>query len=140
MLHPTSDIVCVSGGFDPLHGGHLSLFREAATHGKLIVILNSDAWLTRKKGFHMMVWEERADLIRELKCVHDVITVDDADGTVCEALTRLRPRYFANGGDRKPLNTPEIECCNALGISMLWNIGGEKSNSSSELARRAITG
>ena len=124
----TSPIICVSGGFDPLHGGHLAMFREAATHGKLVVILNSDEWLTRKKNFHMMAWDERAELLRELKCVHDVVAVDDADGTVCEALARLRPHYFANGGDRTPGNTPEIELCLQLGIQMLWNIGGEKDS------------
>jgi len=133
----TTPIICVSGGFDPLHGGHLAMFRAAAKHGKLVVILNSDAWLERKKGFHMMGWNERADLIRELKCVHDVVAVDDHDNTVCEALARLKPDYFANGGDRKPGNTPEIELCLKLGIHLLWNIGGEKTNSSSEMAKRA---
>lgn len=131
------DIICVSGGFDPLHGGHLSMFRAAAEKGQLVVILNSDEWLIRKKGFHFLPWEERAGIIRELGCVHDVSRVDDSDDTVCEALTRLKPRWFANGGDRKANNTPEFKVCAEHGIEMLWDIGGDKTNSSSEIARRA---
>jgi len=128
--------ICVSGGFDPLHLGHLEMFREAATHGRLIVILNSDAWLFRKKGFVFLPWKERAAIISELRMVSEVAAVDDADGTVCEALRRLRPTYFANGGDRTSGNTPERALCEELSMEMLWNIGGGKINSSSEIARR----
>lgn len=129
--------VCVSGGFDPLHAGHLELFREAGAYGELIVILNSDRWLLRKKGFVFLPWEQRADIIGELACVAHVAYVDDADGTVCEALSRLKPAAFANGGDRRPGNTPERELCRRLGIELLWNIGGGKSGSSSDIARRS---
>ena len=93
--------ICVSGGFDPLHTGHLDMFREAATHGRLTVIINSDAWLLRKKGFVFQPWQQRAAIIGELRCVAEVAHVDDADNTVCEALARLKPDFFANGGDRK---------------------------------------
>ena len=130
------DIICVSGGFDPLHSGHLAMFRQASTYGALTVIINSDEWLVRKKGFVFLPWEQRAAIIGDLRCVSQVSTVDDADGTVCEALARLKPRYFANGGDRKPGNTPELELCQKLGIEMLWNTGGEKTDSSSAIARR----
>jgi D-beta-D-heptose 7-phosphate kinase/D-beta-D-heptose 1-phosphate adenosyltransferase len=131
-------IICVSGGFDPLHGGHLALFREAAAWGNLTVILNSDEWLIRKKGFHFLPWVERSEIIHGLSCVSHVAAVDDSGDTVCEALRRIKPRYFANGGDRKPGNTPEMEVCNELGIEMLWSIGGNnKANSSSDIARRA---
>jgi cytidyltransferase-like protein len=130
------DIICVSGGFDPLHGGHLEMFREAAVYGPLSVILNSNDWLLRKKGFCFLPWEQRAAIIGELKCVAKVSHVDDSDNTVCEALMRLTPKYFANGGDRTPTNTPEMNVCTQLGITMLWNIGGGKSSSSSAIARR----
>lgn len=130
------DIACVSGGFDPLHSGHLMMFREAAKKTKLIVILNSDAWLIRKKGFVFLPWEQRADIIQSLKMVHEVVQVDDTDGTVCEAIERLRPKYFMNGGDRKPDNTPERQLCTELGIECLWNIGGQKTESSSEITKR----
>lgn len=132
-----SGIVCVSGGFDPLHIGHLEMFREAATHGKLVVILNSDAWLLRKKGFAFMPWQDRAAIIGDLKYVHEVVAVDDADGTVCEALSRLKPAMFANGGDRSANTTPEVSLCAALGIELLWNVGGGKRASSSELINKA---
>jgi D-beta-D-heptose 7-phosphate kinase/D-beta-D-heptose 1-phosphate adenosyltransferase len=129
--------VCVSGGFDPLHIGHLEMFRDAAQHGALTVILNSDAWLMRKKGFVFLPFAQRAAIIGDLRYVAHVAQVDDADNTVCEALTRLKPRFFANGGDRKPGNTPEMDLCNQHGIGLLWNIGGGKSDSSSDIARKA---
>ena len=129
--------ICVSGGFDPLHSGHLEMFREAAKIGELTVILNSDAWLLRKKGFMFLPWVERAAIISDLRSVADVAAVDDADNSVCEALRRLRPKYFANGGDRKNDNTPEVKLCKELGIERVWDIGGGKTNSSSDIARRA---
>lgn len=129
--------ICVSGGFDPMHLGHLEMFRDAARHGDLTVIINSDAWLLRKKGFVFLPWEQRAAIIGDLRMVAAVATVDDADNTVCEALRRIRPRYFANGGDRKNDNTPEVKLCQELGIEMVWDIGGGKVNSSSDIARRA---
>src|SRR3954468_7635680 len=110
------DMVCVSGGFDPLHGGHLEMFRDAAKHGSLCVVINSDPWLIRKKGFTFLSYEQRAAIISDLRYVARVSPVDDSDGTVCEALRRLKPRYFANGGDRKQTNTPEIAVCEELGI------------------------
>jgi len=131
------DIVCVSGGFDPLHTGHLEMYKDAARFGPLVVILNSDAWLLRKKGFCFLPWDQRAAIIRDLRYVTDVVAVDDSDDTVCEALRRIRPRAFANGGDRKQDSTPEVAVCETLGIELLWNIGGGKSDSSSEIARRA---
>ena len=133
----TSPLICVSGGCDPLHIGHLDMFREAAQHGELVVILNSDAWLLRKKGFIFLPWEQRAAIISDLRYVSKVESVNDDDGTVCEALRRIRPHYFANGGDRKHDNTPEGAVCAELGIEMLWNIGGGKANSSSDIAKRA---
>ena len=127
------DTVCVSGGFDPLHIGHLRLMKEAAEYGNLIVIVNSDDWLMRKKGYIFMPFDERCEILQGLGCVGETSFVDDADGTVCEALKRLRPTYFANGGDRKNTNTPEMALCQELGIELLWQIGGFKIQSSSEL-------
>ena len=72
-----------------------------------------------------------------IKGVRMVTQVDDSDETVCEALRRMRPDAFANGGDRKATNTPEMEVCNELGIELLWNIGGEKTQSSSALVQKA---
>lgn len=125
--------VCVSGGFDPVHVGHLRLMQEAAKYGRLIVIVNSDEWLMRKKGYVFMPFAERCELLEGFACVCKTIGVNDSDESVCEALTRLKPDYFANGGDRKNSNTPEVALCEQLGIDLLWNVGGGKIQSSSEL-------
>ena len=125
--------VVVSGGFDPVHIGHVRMFNEASMHGPLVVVLNSDEWLMRKKGYVFMSFEERAEIIRSFRNVYDVVAVDDTDDTVCEAIQRLKPKYFANGGDRTNNNTPEMKLCKKLNIKLLWNVGGGKIQSSSEL-------
>ena len=130
------ETVAVSGGMDPIHFGHVRMIQEAAQFGEVIVILNSDEWLMRKKGFVFMPWEERAEIIESIKGVRKVVRVDDSDGSVCEALRREKPTYFANGGDRTNKNTPEMEVCTDLGISMLWGLGGGKIQSSSDLVAR----
>jgi cytidyltransferase-like protein len=130
--------IAVSGGFDPLHFGHLRMFQDAAKAGDVIIILNSDEWLRRKKGYVFMPYAQRAEILYAIKGVMDVVNVDDSDGTVCEALRRLRPDYFANGGDRTEENTPELKLCCDLGIKTLFNIGGEKVASSSELVTEAM--
>ena len=127
----------VSGGFDPVHIGHIRMIRDAAQHGGVIVVANSDAWLFRKKGFVFMEWEKRKELLEAIKGVVRVEWVDDSDETVCEALRRIKPTYFANGGDRKSDNVPEVAVCNELGIEMIWNVGGGKIDSSSQLVDRA---
>jgi cytidyltransferase-like protein len=129
--------ICVSGGFDPVHVGHLRMMEEASEHGEVIAIVNSDEWLMRKKGYIFMPFEERCEIIEGFGCVTSTSHVDDADNTVCEALKRLKPAYFANGGDRKTDNTPEMEVCDALDIKLLWNVGGGKIQSSSTLVNDA---
>ena len=126
--------VMVSGGFDPIHVGHVRMIQEASRHSEgLYVVLNSDDWLLRKKGYIFMPFEERAEIINAIEGVTAVFPVDDSDNTVCEALRRVKPDYFANGGDRTNENTPEMQVCEELGIEMIWNIGGGKIQSSSEL-------
>ena len=115
--------VMVSGGFDPIHGGHVQMIRDAAQYGNVIVVANSDDWLMRKKGYVFMSFEERAKILKEIKGVILVSAVDDSDNTVCEAIRMLRPDYFANGGDRGKTNTPEQNVCEQLGVEMLWGIG-----------------
>ena len=87
----------------------------------------------RKKGYIFMPWEERAEIIRAIKGVSRVERVDDSDDSVCEAIERCRPDAFANGGDRKGNNTPEVALCDNLGIDLIWNVGGGKIQSSSDL-------
>lgn len=125
--------IMVSGGFDPIHIGHVRMILEASEHGDVIVIANSDDWLMRKKGYIFMPWEERAEIIRAIKGVSRVERVDDSDDSVCEAIERCRPDAFANGGDRKGNNTPEVALCDNLGIDLIWNVGGGKIQSSSDL-------
>ena len=130
--------VMVSGGFDPVHVGHIRLILEAAKFGDVIVIANSDKWLFRKKGFVFMTFEQRKEILDAIKGVILVDAVDDKDGTVCEAIRTHKPTYFANGGDRRRANTPEVNLCQELGVEMLWGVGGDKkSESSSDLVKKA---
>lgn len=129
----------ISGGFDPIHTGHIRMIQTAAKHGRVIAVLNSDEWLVRKKGFYFMSWKERAEIVLSIKGVVAVEKVNDADNTVCEALERLKPDYFANGGDRGMNNTPEQDVCKKLGIQLMWGVGGAyKANSSSDLISRIL--
>ena len=110
--------VMVSGGFDPVHAGHIRMIRDAANFGDVIVVANSDDWLFRKKGFVFMTFEQRAEILNAIKGVILVDSVNDSDGTVCEAIRRLKPNFFANGGDRGRTNTPEVDVCNELNIEL----------------------
>ena len=127
--------ICVSGGFDPIHVGHVRLIQAASKHGDVFVILNSDEWLMRKKGYMFMTFDERKEIIQSMSAVHDVLEVNDDDGSVCEALERVRPHFFGNGGDRLSDNVPEVALCKELGIKMIFNLGGEKVQSSSDLVQ-----
>ena len=127
-------LIAVSGGFDPVHIGHIRMIQDASRYGDVMVIINSDDWLQRKKGYVFMPWEQRAEIMGNIKGVSLVTAVDDIDGTVCDALRRHKPDAFANGGDRKDKNTPEMDVCEKLGIQMMWGIGGsDKPQSSSWL-------
>jgi cytidyltransferase-like protein len=129
--------IVVSGGFDPIHVGHVRMIKAAAELGNVIVVANSDKWLMRKKGYIFMPWDERSEIIRSIVGVEDVVEVDDSDGTVCEALRNLKPDMFGNGGDRTNKNTPEKKLCEELGIEMVWGLGGSKIQSSSDLVKDA---
>jgi len=118
--------VMVSGGFDPVHVGHIRMITAAAKYGDVIIVANSDNWLFREKGFVFMSFEQRKEILNAIKGVILVDSVDDDDGTVCTAILRLRPTYFANGGDRSYANTPEVELCNDLNVELLWGIGGSE--------------
>lgn len=138
MMNDNATIM-VSGGFDPLHVGHVRMIVSAARKGRVIVVLNSDDWLMRKKGYVFMPWEERAEILRAISGVSRVVAVDDSDGTVIEAIRRERPTFFANGGDRTKKNVPEQDICNELGVQMIWGMGGEtKPQSSSWLVNKAM--
>ena len=130
-------IVAVSGGFDPIHIGHVRMIREAAEMGDVIVIANSDSWLMRKKGYVFMPYDERQEILYAIKGVVDVVEANDKDGTVCYTLKKIKPDIFANGGDRKEGNVPEYDVCNDLNIKMCFGVGGnDKPQSSSWLVNK----
>lgn len=132
-------ISVVSGGFDPIHSGHVRMIREAAMYGEeLVVLVNTDDWLLRKKGYVSMCLEERMEIIRAIDGVTRVVAAKDDDGTVCESLRDLassNPDYrfvFCNGGDRGRENTPEMMALEEIKGVSVFGIGGvDKRNSSS---------
>ena len=136
--------VAVSGGFDPVHVGHIEMMKEARALGdKLIVIVNNDNWLKKKKGFAFMNEQERKAIIEAIRYVDEVMLTshpeNPADMSVCAELEALKPTIFANGGDRKPDGdpVPEVGLCAKLGIEMVYNVGKSgKIQSSSELVKR----
>lgn len=134
-------VVAVSGGWDPIHIGHIRLFKEAKKLGdQLVVIINNDNWLMKKKGYVFMPQKERKELIEALEVVNKVILTshppNPKDMSVAKELRKLRPNIFANGGDRprKTLPVKEIAACRAIGCKMVYGIGrGGKVQSSSWL-------
>ena len=151
-------IIVLSGGFDPVHKGHLRMFREASNLGHQVIVgLNSDDWLTRKKGKPFMNFEERKEILEGFRYVNQVLPFDDSDDTASDLIRRVHTIYdseshdhnyadldhqgmidyykiyFANGGDRTSKNVPEMSVCKELDVTMLWGIGGGKIQSSSWL-------
>lgn len=135
-------LVMVSGGFDPIHHGHVRYFKAAKALGdKLVVVINNDHWIRLKKGHGFMKARDRAEIIRGFRDVDRVVISFHKKGTsdmsVCEELKKIRPDIFANGGDRFASNIPEFKICKELGIQMAFNIGhGGKVRSSSDLLNK----
>ena len=134
-------IVVVSGGFDPIHSGHIEYFKAARSFGDmLIVAINSDQWLINKKGKFFMPFEERSNIINNLKVVDQVIDFEDDEfGSCALGLEKVKSLYpdceivFCNGGDRKEDNIPEMKVQN---ITFEFGVGGNnKMNSSSEILK-----
>ena len=134
-------VVCVSGGFDPIRKGHLSHLREAKKLGdRLVVILNPDSDLIRKKGYCFQTYEEREAIISDLRYVDSVIRAIDGDGTVAKTLELIRPSIFAKGGDRTPDNivSNEVDVCRKINCKIVYGIGEPKTDSSQEVVRRLV--
>lgn len=129
-------IVICTGGCDPIHKGHIEYFKAAKKLGDMLIVgLNSDEWLTRKRGNFFMNWENRASIIRELQVVDTVIDFDDSDDSARRAIQKVKEQYplddiiFVNGGDRTQYNIPEMTEEN---VEFVFGVGGEdKLNSSS---------
>jgi D-beta-D-heptose 7-phosphate kinase/D-beta-D-heptose 1-phosphate adenosyltransferase len=135
-------VVAVSGGFDPVHIGHVRMFNEAKALGdKLVVILNNDHWIRKKKGQAFMPDHERKEIIESFESVDEVFLTehspDTTDMSVCDALRTVRPHIFANGGDRHADNVPEVAVCRDINCEMVYGVGkGGKVQSSSWLLAR----
>ena len=133
--------IVVSGGFDPIHIGHLRMFQKAKNLGDhLNVIINSDEFLQEKKGYKFMNFEERKEIILGFSCVDEVTKCIDKDNTVCKTLEMLSKKgaidVFANGGDRKNADDiPEYQVCVENKIELVFEIGGSKIQSSSALTK-----
>ena len=135
-------IVVVTGGFDPIHSGHIDYIREASKLGDMLLVgVNSDAWLTRKKGKPFMPWIERAEVVNSIRWVDHVLDFDDSDDSACELLERLKRTWigrndeiiFANGGDRNSTNNREAK---VEGVKFVYGVGGSnKKNSSSDILK-----
>ena len=134
-------VIILSGGFDPVHKGHIRMFREASKLGANVIIgLNSDEWLTRKKGKPFMNFNERKEILEAFRYINQVIPFDDSDDSACDLIEKVddmydtdQKIYFANGGDRGKGNVPELDTCKNLNVVMLWGVGGGKIQSSSWL-------
>ncbi len=132
--------IVISGGFDPVHFGHIEYFKGArqlaGKDGRVICILNSDNFLEHKKGFIFMPYQERKDIIQAMKDIDKVVKCIDKDHTVIKTLASIKPDIFAKGGDRTLGNIPERVICEELGIEMRFGVGGGKVQSSSWLLDR----
>lgn len=143
-------VVLVTGGFDPIHVGHVRLFNDAKALGdRLVVAVNNDNWLMKKKGFVFMPQDERKEVIEAFRSVDEVVFTNHEenpdDMSVCEVIKSIKPDIFANGGDRDFKNSqdlesslsPEYALCSKLGIHMEFNVGkGGKVQSSSWLLEK----
>lgn len=137
-------IMVTSGGFDPIHPGHILYLQNAATHGdKHICIVNSDEFLDKKKGYHVQDWIARMTILLNIKGVDNVVPAIDKDGTVCQTLQWIRAEFpndtifFCKGGDRTKDEIPEKDVCNELNIHIWDGMGGrDKVDSSQDIMRR----
>ena len=138
-----TDIILVSGGFDPIHSGHIKLINDANKYGDVVVLLNSDAWLRNKKGKEFLSFDERKIIMQNIKGVLDVLDFDDSDQSCVDGILKAKNMFknniikFANGGDRNNKTTPEKEFCDINNIETLFGVGGNsKSNSSSWILKK----
>jgi len=136
-------IVVVTGGFDPIHSGHLALLKEAHSMGGILIVgINSDEWLKRKKGKAFMSFYERASVLRAIRYVDMIMEFDDSDNTAINCIRQVKEMFpqsniiFANGGDRTEQNIPEM-IDEFSDVEFVFGVGGEdKKNSSSWILKK----
>ncbi|MCG2690345.1 HAD-IIB family hydrolase [Candidatus Parcubacteria bacterium] len=138
-INKKQKVVAVSGYFNPVHRGHINLFKAARALGdKLVVILNNDEQVKLKGSCPFMAQKDRKAVLEAIECISEVVISIDADRTVCKTLELIKPDIFANGGDRREaLDIPETEVCKQYNIEMVFNVGGGKATSSSWLIDKA---
>lgn len=132
-------IALITGGFDPIHKGHIELIKDAQKIGRVVVGLNSDQWLKNKKGMNFMPFEERKAILEMMNGVVLATGFNDTDGTAIDAIRVVQNLFpneavvFCNGGDRTDTNIPEYDYCVKHQVEMRFGVGGGKANSSSWL-------
>ena len=141
-MNAKKNMIILSGGFDPIHKGHVRMFKEASLNGMVVAGLNSDQWLIRKKGKFFMPFVERKEILESIRYIDLVKSFDDSDDTARSLINKINNEYsdnynifFGNGGDRTNQTTPEIKFCNDNNIDLIWGLGGGKIQSSSELLK-----
>ncbi|MAZ68076.1 MAG: hypothetical protein CMG49_01620 [Candidatus Marinimicrobia bacterium] len=141
-MNAKKNMIILSGGFDPIHKGHIRMFKEASLNGMVVAGLNSDEWLIRKKGKFFMPFVERKEILESIKYIDLVKSFDDSDDTACKLIHKIDIEFsdkynifFGNGGDRTNQTTPEIKFCNDNNIDLIWGLGGGKIQSSSDLLK-----
>ncbi|MBI71912.1 MAG: hypothetical protein CMG61_00380 [Candidatus Marinimicrobia bacterium] len=141
-MNAKKNMIILSGGFDPIHKGHIRMFKEASLNGMVVAGLNSDEWLIRKKGKFFMPFVERKEILESIKYIDLVKSFDDSDDTACNLIHKIDIEFsdkynifFGNGGDRTNQTTPEIKFCNDNNIDLIWGLGGGKIQSSSDLLK-----
>ena len=117
--------ILISGGFDVPHLGHLLLLKHASSYGRVYVALNSDEWIMKNKGYRLFDYESRKMNLEEIPYVHSVVDFNDKDGTVCDALRKVKPTFFGNGGTANNTNIPkeELDVCLELDIEPIFGLG-----------------
>ena len=137
------NIIILSGGFDPVHKGHIRMFKASKIIGEVYVGLNSDKWLLRKKNKFFMSFKERKEILESIKYIDLIYKFNDDDDSACNLISIINKDYknkcnifFGNGGDRTNETTPEVEFCTKNNIEMIWGLGGGKIQSSSELLKK----
>jgi D-beta-D-heptose 7-phosphate kinase/D-beta-D-heptose 1-phosphate adenosyltransferase len=117
--------ILISGAFNPLHLGHLLLLKHANSYGEVIVALNSDEWIRRNKGYLLFNYETRKMFLEDFPYVSRVVEFDDSDGTVCDAIRKVKPTFFGNGGTIRSTSIPkeEFELCKELDVVPVFGLG-----------------